>query len=152
MASLDSLEIRCRCGQSEAILKFTFYTGHPNTSRRDSSAYFESQTCRKCSVATRITTDEALDGNELEFSNLPNVTKTSLYLIGSVLASSINVQSILECGELLNMLLPSKGSFGIIAPKLALCLRDIFELEHQPLVVEFEIAKATTQSMPIAEV
>ena len=66
-----------------------------------------------------------------------------------MLASSINVQSILECGELLNMLLPSYGSFGLIAPKLAVCLRDIFELEHQPQVIEFEIAKATIQSIPI---
>jgi hypothetical protein len=148
-ASLDSLGLRCPCGQSDAILKFTFYTGHPNASRRNSSAYFESQTCRKCSVATRITTDEPFDPNELQVSNLPNVPKTSLYLIGSVLASSINVQSILECGELLNMLLPSKGSFSLLAPKLALCLRDIFELEHQPQVIEFEIAKATNQSIPI---
>ncbi len=71
VASLDSLQLRCPCGQSVAILKFTFYTGHPNTSRRDSSAYFESQTCRKCTVATRITTDEPLNGDGLEFSNLP---------------------------------------------------------------------------------
>lgn len=149
VASLDSLRFHCPCGQSDAILKFTFYTGHPNASRRNSSAYFESQTCRKCFVATRITTDEPLGSNELQVANLPNVPRTSLYFIGSVLASSINVQSILECGELLNMLLPSKGSFALLAPKLALCLRDIFELEHQPQVIEFEIAKATNQSIPI---